>query len=438
MKPLVKPLMTIFAPVATRSGYGDLARDFCRMVIDLDTYDVKIISAPWGACPMNALHADNPRDVKLLSHILPNPPQLNRQPEVHVHIGVPNEIQTVGKFNIIFTAGIETTLCSPQWIEGCNRADLILASSAHAKKSLLDTIIQQRDQTGNTLSEMRVTKPVEVLHCCVHTDVFKKISSMDVPRTLDDQMLAVEEKFNFLFVGHWIKGGLGEDRKNIGVLVKTFCETFANTPKMSRPGLILKTSGAGFSILDQADILRKIREIKNAIPNAPNVYLIHGELSEAEMNGLYNHPKVKAHVSFTKGEGFGRPLLEATMSERPVIASGWSGHVDFLHPDDVLLVGGEVRQIEPGAVWDGVLIPESSWFNIDTKIAARAMQYCLKQYDKVSEGAKRQAIKNRKNFNYEKIKADTEALLEKYVPKTAQPVALKLPSLKIPVAKVGV
>ena len=51
-----------------------------------------------------------------------------------------------------------------------------------------------------------------------------------------------------------------------------------------------------------------------------------------EMNSIYNHSKVKAMVSLTKGEGFGRPLLEFSLSQKPLIVSGWSGHMDFLPP----------------------------------------------------------------------------------------------------------
>ena len=55
------------------------------------------------------------------------------------------------------------------------------------------------------------------------------------------------------------------------------------------------------------------------------------ELISEELNELYNHPKVKAMVSTTKGEGFGRPLLEFSLTGKPIMASGWSGHLDFLH-----------------------------------------------------------------------------------------------------------
>ena len=107
-----------------------------------------------------------------------------------------------------------------------------------------------------------------------------------------------------------MQGDLGQDRKNVGLLIKTFYENFKN--KKKTPALILKCSGAGASYMDRDFILDKIQQIKKSIEaeTLPNIYLLHGEFTDVEINELYNHPKVKAMLSLTKGEGFGRPLLE--------------------------------------------------------------------------------------------------------------------------------
>jgi glycosyltransferase involved in cell wall biosynthesis len=245
---------------------------------------------------------------------------------------------------------------------------------------------------------------------------------------------AIPEKFNFLFVGHWLRGDLGEDRKNVGLLVKVFLETFKQS-KAEPPALILKTSGGNFSILDQKEILRKIEIIRGTVSLAegqtmPNVYVLHGELTDEEMNSLYNHSKVKAHVSLTKGEGFGRPLLEASISGKPVIASGWSGHMDFLNPDDAILVGGELRQIHPSSVWDGVLIKESSWFAPDPQQCANAMAAVYMDYETYRKKAHKLGKENFKKFSYQSIQNRTWELLDKYVPEFPKQVKLVLPKLK--------
>ena len=426
-----KPLCVIRAPVATRSGYGDFSRDVVRHLIEYDKFDVKVHSVNWGDTPMNALDPNDPKDKVILDRILYEP--INQQPDLFVSITVPNEFQPMGKFNIGITAGIETTACSAEWIDGCNRMNLILTISEHSKRVFESSKYSVQNNQGQQQAVLELKVPVEVLHNCVHTDIFGKNAPTDVTitKTLDE----IPEQFCYLFVGHWLRGDFGEDRKNVALLVKMFLETFKQIKDKPQPALILKTSSAGFSILDREEILGKIGQIRNSVKlelgqKMPNIYLLHGELTEKEMNTLYNHSKVKVHISLTKGEGFGRPLLEASVSGKPVIASGWSGHVDFLDAEHAILVGGELKNIHPSAVWDNVLIKESSWFTPDPQQAADAMALAFTEYTSVKKKAYDLALKNRKEFSYESIKEKTFDLLDKYVPEFPKHVPLVLPKLK--------
>lgn len=431
--------MLVFAPVATRSGYGEMSRDIVRHLIEYEKFDVQILSVPWGETPMDALDENSPKDKMIIDRIVRG--NITQHPEVYVHIGIPSEARPQGKFNILCTAGIETNAVSPQWMEFANRMDVVFTISEHSKNTFTMTKYKKRMPDG-TESILQMEKPIEVLHNCLHTDVFGKKAPTD--STLEKYIdKTVKEDFNYLFVGHWLRGEFGEDRKNVGLLVKIFLETFKQV-KGKQPGLILKTSSAGFSIMDREEIVNKIEQIKKSVvleagQTMPNVYLLHGSLTDKEMNTLYNHPKVKAHVSFTKGEGFGRPLLEASVSGKPVIASGWSGHLDFLNKDDAVLIGGEVKPIHPSAVWDNVLIKESSWFTPDHNQAANALYMVFTQYSDWKEGAYRLSLKNRKDFSYEAIREKTFELLDKYVPNFPTQVIPTLPKLKkIPKVKVEI
>lgn len=426
-----KPTMLIFGPVATRSGYGDMSRDLVRHFIEYDKFDVKVISAPWGDTPMNALDANNPKDKMILDRVVP--PQISSQPEIFVHIGVPNEAQPIGKYNILCTAGIETTVAAAPWIEGCNKMDVIFTISKHSKEVFENTKFDIRTQNGQTQGTLQLQKPVEVLHNCIDTAIFGKKAPQDAGMisTLDK----IPENFCYLFVGHWLRGDLGEDRKNVGLLIKLFFEAFKQVTDKPQPALILKTSSAGFSILDREDILNKIERIKATVTlegsqRLPNVYLLHGELTDAEMNTIYNHPKVKAHVSFTKGEGFGRPLLEASVSGKPVIASGWSGHLDFLDKEGALLVGGELKNVHESSAWDNVILKESSWFSPDPQQCVNAMAAVFFDYNTFKNKAYSLADENRKKFSYESIQKRTWELLDKYIPDFPKQMQLKLPTLK--------
>jgi len=241
----------------------------------------------------------------------------------------------------------------------------------------------------------------------------------------------IPEKFAFLFVGQWTQGGFGEDRKDIGKLIKVFYESFAN--KKKKPSLILKTNGATFSIMDRDDCLNKIKDIKNMFPadwNFPNIYLLHGDMSPQELNSLYNHPKIKAMVSLTHGEGFGRPLLEATMTGLPVITSGWSGQLDFLDGDKSILLSGELKKVPGSVVWENIIISESQWFNVDEQQIYKALNFAFENQNEVKRRGQTQMYANKEKFTLDKMADKLDEIMEKYARGIPSQVSLNLPKLK--------
>jgi len=421
----MKPLFVVSCPIDTFSGYGARSRDIVISLIKSNKYDVKILPQRWGNTPFGFLKADNP-DHKLMMDCTLQGNQLPKQPDVWMQITVPNEFQPVGKYNIGVTAGIETTLCDAEWIEGVNRMNLTLVSSEHAKAVFKNSRFEKRStQTQQVEGIVELNAPVEVLFEGADLNKYKII---DLPS--DSQVLEVlndiPESFCYLFVGHWIKGDQGEDRKDISGLIKTFLETFKG--QKVRPALIVKTSNATSSIMDRESILDKIRSIEEQVGgDLPSIYLLHGDLLDEEINELYNHPKVKAFVSFTKGEGFGRPLLEASLTAKPVIASNWSGHLDFLNDDMSVLLQGEVKQIHPSAVVEKMLLAESGWFTVNYKKASDVLVDVYKNYKKYTDGAKRQAYRSRTEFSLDKMAEKLLSIIDSKIPK---PVEFKLPQLK--------
>jgi hypothetical protein len=419
-----KPLFFISCPIDTYSGYGARSRDLVKAIIATDKYDVKIIPQMWGNTPWNFI-ADNPEWGFLNQHLW-NQPQLPKQPEVWMQITIPSEFQPIGKYNIGVTAGIETTLSPGDWIEGINRMNLVLTSSEHSKKTFIDTILQKVDQrTNQPIGEARVEKPIEVVFEGADVNVYKPLDNVDS----FPELSSIKEKFAFLFVGHWINGDLGEDRKNVGLLIKMFYEIFKN--KKDKPALVLKTSQMGSSYLDRDEILRKINLIKKSInsKDLPNIYVLHGEFSDAEMNELYNHSKIKAMVNLTKGEGFGRPLLEFSLTKKPIITTNWSGHTDFLHPEFTTMLPGKLTDVHPSAAnqW---LLKESQWFSADLGHTGTVIKDIFEDYKKYIDGAKRQAHKSKTEFSWEKMKNKIDELFDIYIPEFPKEVKLQLPKLK--------
>ena len=426
----MKQQILVTGPVKTRSGYGNHARDICRALIELDKYDILINSVRWGNTPMNALEEGNEHHEAIKSRLITSP-QLPKQPDLHLHIVVPNEFTPVAKKNIGVTAGIETTVPVPQWIDGMNRMDLNIVTSQFTKDGFDRARFEFKDEKTGQKGEVKTVKPMEILFEGVDTDEYFETNNMD--EDITEAFNKIDNDWNFLFTGHWLQGGLGEDRKDIGMMIKVFCETFKDQKK--QPGLILKTSSASFSVLDREQMLTKIQNVRQSVTgDLPKIYLLHGDLTDSQMNQLYNHPKIKAHLSFTHGEGFGRPLLEATQSGKPVIASGWSGQVDFLNKNYAVLLGGTLTKVPAGSFPKEMLFEESQWFTVNYQQARQVMLDVFNNYNKYLVKAKQLQLYTKNTFSFEKMKFKLDDIISKVLKDVPQEVGLTLPKLK----KVGV
>jgi len=417
-----KPVFVISCPIDTYSGYGARSRDIVKAIIEMDKYDVKILSQRWGATPFGFIK-DHP-EWEFLTNLILTSPQLPAQPEIWMQITVPNEFQPVGKFNIGCTAGIETTVAPAEWVEGCGRMNLILGSSEHTIKVLKESKFEKRDQKTNQVVGAVEWKGDngEVIFEGANTDIYKPIKS-----TFD--LSNVKEEFAYLFVGHWIPGQLGEDRKNVGLLIKAFYETFKN--KSKKPALILKTSQVGSSYMDRDELIKKIQAIRATVKsnNIPNVYLLHGEFTDEEMNQIYNHSKVKAMVSLTKGEGFGRPLLEFSLVNKPIITTNWSGHTDYLNPEFTTLLPGTMTNVHESAA-NHMLMKEAEWFSVDTGHVGHYLKDVFENYKGYAEKAKRQGFQSRTKFSFDVMKEKLGKLFEEKIPEFPKQIQISLPKLK--------
>ncbi len=407
----------ISSPVSTQSGYGHHAREFINHTIEnkKDDWDIQLISMPWGHTPYTYPISDDWK-----RRIIPLP--MKEQPDIWIQITVPNEFQPVGKYNIGVTAGTEGDICPPEWIDSINKMNLIIVPSNFSKQVFVTTAEKHN---------LTITTDIKVIPEYFDSNVYNKNAEKITIDGLDD----IHEQFCFLFVGHWLQGQVGEDRKNLTGLIHTFLETFKN--KQKKPALILKTSGATYSVIDRMNIEKKINEIKNIFPDSaklPNIYLLHGELTDQEMNSLYNHSKVKSMVSFTKAEGFGRPLLEFTTTGKPIIAPLYSGQQDFLNPEFMIAIPGGLTEIHESAR-SQFLIKGAKWFTPNYLDTSKLLKTVIKKYNQYLSLTRKHIKYSIDNFSDNAVKPKYKELFN-FIDSNIKDIPvhqeLSLPTLNLP------
>lgn len=398
----------VSCPISTYSGYGRRSLDFVKELIRIrPDWDIKILSTDWGHSKSGYL--EDHREQDLLSRVIKS---LDTEPDVWIQITVPGEFERRGKYNIGVTASIETTLCSYEWLEGCNKMDLVIVSSDHGRFAIENSVGEYKEAVLK-LSGKVLRKPrIEVLFEGIDLQKFTVMKNRYKCFVPFNNFL--ETNWNFLCVGQWLPGDYGEDRKNIGYTIGMFLDTFKDMD--DAPGLILKVNGTNTSSVDRNEITYKIRAIQDSIQyttKLPPIYLLHGELTDYELNKMYNDSRVKAMVSFTKGEGFGKPLAEFAAIGKPIICSGWSGQMDFLSTKISAIVGGSLEYVHPSAS-NSMLLQNAHWFKPDDQQVVFSFQNMYNNYEYWRKAAISYSVSFRKRFKVAKMGEKLDRMLYHY------------------------
>ena len=338
-------------PALTQSGYGEHTRFLLRSLKDNpDKYDIYLVALNWGQTGW--LSEDNEErrwfdELILKTHLHV---QQGGQFDVSVQVSIPNEWEVLAPYNVGVTAGIETTKVAPIWLERCNMMNKVITISEHSKKSFIESVYQGFHRDTNQPLTLKCEVPVEVVHYPVKN--YKA----------EDMALDLCYNFNYLMVAQW------GPRKNLENAIKWWIEENYD----EKVGLVIKTSLKNNSIMDREHTFKSLRGTIEALlpPESKcKIYLLHGDLTEPQMQSLYTNKKIKAFVSLSHGEGFGLPIFDAVCHGMPVIAPAWSGHCDFLYiPQEngktkpfFADINYDIAPIQDFAVWQGVLEKDSMW-----------------------------------------------------------------------------
>jgi ADP-heptose:LPS heptosyltransferase/glycosyltransferase involved in cell wall biosynthesis len=383
------------APILTASGYGVHSRQILKALLASGEYDISIMACNWGNT--SYLLDKNPfldkvKDLIVKHEMEKNQGQTNY--DISVQVTIPNEFEKLARINIGVTAGIEVDRVSPEWLKKINeKVDLVVVPSVHSRETMASVGYNSPE------GQLRLSKPIALCHEGVDTRTY---NTDPVPE--DVKKFELVSPFNFLFVGLGLDKGMGEDRKNLSNLVKWFCERFKDDPSV---GLVIKGAMVNGSLMDYEMFTNRIKQIKDSTGAGkyPTIQVIHGKLSDAEMAGLYKHPQVKALVSLTHGEGFGLPLLEAAACGLPVLATAWSGQLDFLCIDGrkrFVPIDFDLAEIPDACVWNGVMEKGSRWANVKEDDVKLKMKKLSLSYEKPREWADELAKHVAENFSEQK------------------------------------
>jgi glycosyltransferase involved in cell wall biosynthesis len=390
---IMKQKILLEGPILSQSGYGEHSRNILRILrAHEDIFDIFVQPLNWGRTSWISEDNEERRWVdEIINKTATYLTQRNHF-DVHLHIGIPNELEKKAPLTIEITAGIETDKCSPEWIDILNkRSDKVITISKHSKDVLENTVWKVQDELGRAF-DLKLQKSVEIVGYPVKE--FKKFDD-------HQKWLPLDYDFNFLCVAQW------GPRKNLENTIKWFVEEFQN----DNVGLVCKINIANNSMIDRKFCESKVQSILNNFPNKKcKVYLLHGDMNNDEVHNLYIHPKIKAIVNFGHGEGFGLPLFEAAYCGLPVITHDYSGQKDFLYMNldgkekkMFSCVAHEMKKIQPEVVWNGVLHPESQWAFVKPISAKIAMRECYKDHGRFKGQAKKLKAYLEENFSMQKI-----------------------------------
>ena len=390
----MKQKILIKGPILSQSGYGEQARFALRALRSReDIFDIFILPIPWGQTGWVSYNNEERSwiDKRIKETHIHN--QDGGTYDISVQVTIPNEWENIAPVNVGYTAGIETTRVAPVWVQKANEMDKIIVVSNHSKDIYQQSVYHAKHpQTGQHVT-LACETPIEVVNYpVIHSDIKK----------LD---LDLAHDFNYLAISQW------GPRKNFDNLINWFVEENFD----QEVGLILKTSIKSNCIIDREYTTERLRGIISRHGNMKcKIYLLHGDLTQEEMSGLYSHSKVKCLISTTHGEGYGLPLFEAAYNGLPVVVHGWSGQNDFLYIPQkngkkkpmFASVEYDLAPVQPDAVWDGVIQKDSEWAFPREASFKRRLREVRSEYSRF----KRNATKLKKylveNFTEEKLYRD--------------------------------
>lgn len=262
-------------------------------------------------------------------------------------IGMPGLAEQLGAdfFSGRYTIGMwfwEVSTFPDCWSSSFGYVDEVWVASDHVAEAL---------RARSPVPVTKITLPV------VPTGLVKR----------DRGRLGMPTGFCFLFVFDY---NSTVERKNPLGVIEAFRRSF---PASSGVSLLLKTINAERHPADSATV-------QLAAAEHPCIQVMDRFVAPETKNAMI--ASCDCYVSLHRSEGFGLTLAEAMYFDKPVIATGYSGNLDFMTAENSYLVSHEMRQIGPGA---GPYPPEGEWADPNIDHAAELMRHVHDRFEEARD-----------------------------------------------------
>jgi len=387
-------------PLLSISGYGEHSRQVFQWA-ESRGWNLFSYVLPWGINPY-FVNPDTQNGLigRIMASTQPLPPHVKA--DLSLQIQLPNEWDpTIAKTNIGITAGVETTICNPEWIQACNKMDHIIVPSEFTRKVFIDS----------GLSPDHVSAIPEAFTC--------NLNNTSSAAAMSANMENIPTKFNLLIFGQITGQDPETDRKNTFYNIKWLAEVFQNDPDV---GIIVKTNTGRLNVKDREQSTGILRELIAQVKTGPGprFYLAHGLMDESEIAALYRHESVKALIAPTRGEGWGLPILDAAVCGLPVIATNWSGHLDFMSKVKFLSLDYDLVPVPSHKIDNHIFMEGAQWANVKEGHFKSRLTKFRKSHGPPTEWAESAAPHIAEDFSLANIFSIYNDKLAKFIPANRQ------------------
>ena len=389
---LNKKRVLLRAPLLTISGYGVHSRQIFDYLNNRSDVDLTVQLLNWGN---TSWMINSDLECGMIGQIMQCSKELSKQPyDLSVQVQLPDEWDhKIAHKNIGISAFVETDKCNPAWVDKCNLMSEIIVPSSFLKEVI--------NNSGKTATPINV----------VHEHFNKYLVKNSHNTTLD---LKLNKKFNFLILGQLTGNNKDNDRKNTVNMIKWFCEAFHDNPNV---GLVLKTNLGRCTLRDRTETVKAAKSIINNFRKGkyPIVEVLHGNMTSEEIAELYKNKNIKCILSATRGEGYGLPLVDAAASGLPIVATGWSGHMDFLNKECISSLDYELKPIHESRIDNRIFMKGAKWAEVESSEFKNKILDVYENYSKSKKKAQRMQQDVRSNFSREAVFKRYDEIIGKYL-----------------------